>query len=370
MKIKILVVGQTPPPFGGQAMMIERLVRASFTKIEIIHVRMAFSDNFKSVGTLDISKLTHLFSLIGTIIYNRFRYGVKILYYPPAGPNRIPFFRDLIILGFTRFLFSKTIYHFRAAGISEFIREQPGFIQRIAKVIYGKPTGAIQLSALNPPDAKYFGATLSFIIKNGLEDSARKYLPIHRPSTDRVNLLYAGVINETKGILVLLEAAKLLKDRQLDFNLVCIGDYASHQFQSVVESRVDYYNLNDCVSFLGVRVGDAKWQEFIRADIFCFPTYFESESFGNVVVEAMMFELPVIATRWRGIPDIITENETGFLISTHNPQALADRIEYLVSNPDLRLEMGRGGRKRFVTEFLIQRHLSAMEKAFVQVAQT
>lgn len=370
MKIKVLVVGQTPPPFGGQAMMIERLVKASFTQIEIVHIRMGFSENFKSVGTFDFQKVTHLFSLIAKIIYARFKHRVKILYYPPAGPNRNPFFRDLIILGFTRFLFAKTIYHFRAAGLSELIEKQTGIVRKIAKIIYGKPSAAIQLSELNPPDAKYFDATLQFIIRNGLEDSAYNYLPIVRQATKKVNLLYVGVINETKGIIVLLEAAKLLKERQLDFNFICIGDFASHEFQTTIESRVHHYGLGNFVSFPGVRTGNAKWQEFIHADIFCFPSFFESESFGNVVVEAMMFELPVIATRWRGIPDIVVENETGFLIPTHDAAALAERVEYLVNNPVLRLEMGHKGRQRFLSEFLIQSHLAAMEKTFVQVAQT
>lgn len=370
MKIKILVVGQTPPPFGGQAMMIERLVKASFIQIEIIHIRMGFSDNFKSVGTFDLSKITHLFSLITKIIYARFKHNVKILYYPPAGPNRNPFFRDLIILGFTRFLFSKTIYHFRAAGISELIEQQSPLVRKIARIIYGKPTASIQLSGLNPADGKYFDAKLRFIIKNGLEDSAQTYLPIHRSRAKKINLLYAGVINETKGILILLEAAKLLKDRSFDFNLVCIGDFASHEFQSTVEARLSHYGLKNFVSFPGVRTGDAKWQEFVQADIFCFPSFFESESFGNVVVEAMMFELPVIATRWRGIPDIVDENETGFLIPTHDPEALAERIEYLAHNFDLRVRMGGNGRKRFLSEFLIESHLSSMEKALVEVART
>ena len=90
--VRVLVVGQTPPPLNGQGIMIERLVNSELAGVEMIHVRMAFSSNMDELGRIRISKILHLFSLIAQIIYRRFVDGVRILYYPPAGPERVPVF--------------------------------------------------------------------------------------------------------------------------------------------------------------------------------------------------------------------------------------------------------------------------------------
>jgi glycosyltransferase involved in cell wall biosynthesis len=66
------------------------------------------------------------------------------------------------------------------------------------------------------------------------------------------------------------------------------------------------------LNFAGRKVGIEKWTAYRCADIFCFPTYYGPETFGNVLLEAMMFELPTVSTRWRAIPDIVVEGETGF----------------------------------------------------------
>jgi mRNA-degrading endonuclease RelE of RelBE toxin-antitoxin system len=59
-RIKVLVVGQTPPPFHGQAIMIERLLVARFSRLELCHVRMAFSSSIADVGRVRPGKLLHL----------------------------------------------------------------------------------------------------------------------------------------------------------------------------------------------------------------------------------------------------------------------------------------------------------------------
>ncbi len=123
--IKVLVVGQTPPPFGGQAVMIERLLRGNLPGIELFHVRMAFSRTMAEMGTMRWSKLFHLLGVIAKIVYHRVVHGVRILYYPPAGPNRVPMVRDLAILLATRWMFDKTILHFHAGGLSELYPRLP-----------------------------------------------------------------------------------------------------------------------------------------------------------------------------------------------------------------------------------------------------
>ncbi len=86
--------------------------------------------------------------------------------------------------------------------------------------------------------------------------------------------------------------------------------------------------------------GDAKVELFRSVDIFCFPSHYASESFGVVLIEAMSFSLPIVATRWRGIPEVTGEEGT-FLVEVRDAAALAARLGELLHSPELRAEMGR-----------------------------
>ena len=93
------------------------------------------------------------------------------------------------------------------------------------------------------------------------------------------------------------------------------------------------------VRWLGVQTGAEKSDSFTRSDIFCFPSHFESEAFPVVLIEAMRSGLPVVSTRWRGIPDLVEDGKTGYLIDVRDPDALADRVASLCIDPGLRKQL-------------------------------
>lgn len=366
--IRILVVGQTPPPYGGQALMINYLVNGIFTKIQIYHIRMSYSSSFKSIGRFKLGKLFHLFKITIQTIWYKYKYNINVLYYPPAGPNIIPVIRDICFLFVTRLFFKKIIFHFRAAGVSEFLESHSKLIRSVAKIAYGNPEGAIQLSSLNPSDGDYLGANNTYVIPNGLEDAAISYLPIKRENPHFPKILYIGILQETKGIMVLLIAAKILKINKLNFQIAFMGEFSSKTFEKEVMLFVEQNNMKEIIKFIGVKIGRNKYKELVDADIFCFPSYFESESFGNVLLEAMMFELPIVATQWRGIPDIVVDNESGFLVAIKKPTELADKLEMLITNYELRQKMGKRGRELFSKYFTLEKHLSRMEDTLFEIA--
>lgn len=105
------------------------------------------------------------------------------------------------------------------------------------------------------------------------------------------------------------------------------------------------------MNYWGRRYGAEKnvfWQD---ADIFVFPTFYDNETFGLVNLEAMEYALPVISTNEGGIPDIVVNGQTGYTVDKNNPEALADALERLFRNPELGVQMGKIGRKRFEEMF-------------------
>lgn len=359
--VKILVVGQTPPPYGGQAIMIEKLLNASFRNIKIYHIRLSFSKEFNESGKANINKLFHLLSVIIKIIFARFRYKVNILYYPPAGKNRIPMLRDIIILLFTRPFFTKTIFHFHGNGVSELYNTLPRTLQFFFRKAYWHPDISIRLSSLNPEDGKMFNTKKEFIIPNGIEDFSLGY---KKNGSDRadINLLYVGLIRESKGILILLESFYEVHKINKNVKLNVVGQFESKLIKEKVFAFIADHRLP--VIYHGELLGKPKYMTYSMSDIFCFPSFFESEGLPLVLLEAMQFELPIVSTIWRGIPDVVKDGENGFLVPIKNSHMLVEKLDLLIRNKELRKEMGKKGRKLFLERYSLEKHLSEMEKVF------
>ena len=91
----------------------------------------------------------------------------------------------------------------------------------------------------------------------------------------------------------------------------------------------------------------------MKSDIFVLPTY--NDCFPLVLLEAMSFSLPIISTFEGGIPDIVNDELTGYLVQQRDSVALAEKIELLIQNPDLRKKMGIAGRKIFLQKFTLDK---------------
>lgn len=381
--IKVLVVGQTPPPYHGQAIMIQMLLDGPTPGIKLHHVRMTFSENMDQVGRFQIAKVFHLLQLILQITWMRIRHGIRILYYPPAGPNTIPVIRDTILLLCTRWMFSKTVFHFQAAGISELVPRLPGWLRFFVNRALGHPDVAIQLSPLLAKDATFLQARRVYNIPNAADDHTKDFgifspLPseppeMHQPapSQERQNwnrLLYLGTVCEAKGILVLIDACAGLLKLSTDFQLHVVGSFQPADMERVVQERIMQHGLTEYVQVHGQLIGNEKWRMFSQTDIFCFPSHYESEGFPCVLVEAMSFGLPTVSTTWRGIPSIVSHDETGILVPPRDVGKLTSALSRLIADRPLRIRMGQNARLRYEQEFTRERHLSAMCKVFNELS--
>jgi glycosyltransferase involved in cell wall biosynthesis len=370
--LKVLVVGQTPPPYGGTPLMIERLVKCNFADVKLIHVRMDFASHIKEHGKIYLWKVLQLFAVIARIFYHRIVDRPRILYYVPAGPDRVTVLRDLPILLSTRWLFEKTVFHFHLAGVSGLYNGLPSWQRWFFRRAYFGADAAIRISELNPDDGRRLDAKHEFVIPNGIEDPypgfnvARSSRPISESFPLRI--LFVGMLRESKGVLVLIDACGKLAARGVPFHLEIMGQWKSDDFAARVHQRIGELNLTAHIHFLGVLIGDEKFASYRRADVFCFPTFFSSESFGLVLLEAMACGLPVVATRWRGIPSVVDNGMTGLLVEPRDADALAHQLFVLAYDPDLRHLLGRAGRAKFKRKYTLDRHAERMRHALLETA--
>jgi glycosyltransferase involved in cell wall biosynthesis len=369
-KVRVLAVGQTPPPYGGQAIAIDSFVRGTYDQIEITHVRMGFSSDMKDVGHFRVSKLFHLVGLVARILWARLRTKSEVLYYPPAGPDLVPVVRDIVVLLSTRWAFKRTVFHFHAGGLSEIYPRLPRLAQAAFRRAYFSPDLAITPSAMGTSDAPFVHARRHVVVANGVPELPAHLRPSPKPATDRPVVLFVGVLRESKGVLDLLRAAALVKRRGLSFEVQLMGQFAPAEFEAELTREIRSLGLEGDVTLLGVRTGIDKDEAFSQADVFCYPTFFESETFGIVVVEAMRSALPVVVTAWRGVPALVREGETGFVVAVHDVDALADRLALLLSDSEMRTRLGACGRQVFLERFTEERFRSGMEAELARLSET
>jgi len=297
----------------------------------------------------------------------RFKHKIHILYYPPAGPDKIPMYRDLAILISTRWLFKCIVFHLHAGGISELYPKLSPILKYFFRWAYFKANGVIRLSELSPPDSQKLKTKREFIIPNGIED---RYIPKNTRKQRQYSahkILFVGAVRESKGILILLQATSMLRKYGLNFRLKVIGKFVSARFKKTVFEKIALYELEKYVTFPGVLIGSEKREAFANADIFCFPSFFEAESFPLVILEAMQFALPVVATKWRGIPSMIEDGKSGFLVPINDSQELAKKVVILLKNPEKGQLMGKRGRQIYLEKFTAEKFWHNMEEAFISI---
>lgn len=346
--------------------MIENMLRGNYSKLELLYVRMSFSKEMDQIGKFKLAKILHLIATITRIYWHRLSNKISVLYYPPAGPDKIPMYRDMVLLICCRWLFPRTVFHFHAGGLTDLYSTLSPTMRYFFRKAYYHPDASIMLSSLNPEDGQKLQSRKTLVIPYGIKDHYSQPAPTRRDSPQHI--LFVGVLQESKGVLILIEALSRMQQNGIDFTANLVGKFQSEQFRIQVNQLIAEYGLEDRVSFPGVLLGEEKWQQFSQANIFCYPTFFESETFGLVVLEAMQHKLPCVVTNWRGVPSLVRDGESGFIVPTNNAIALADKITVLCEDSELARSMGENARADYLASYSEDMFISQIENALLEVA--
>lgn len=364
---KILIVGQTPPPYGGQAMMIRYMLDGDYQKLEMYHVRMCFSREFNDRGKFSLYKIIHIFSIIGNIWRLRFSKGIHTVYYPVSNAPKVALLRDAVILMCTRYLFKEVIYHFHAAGVSEELPKYPQPLRGLVYWILKRPELAITSSEHNPKDAEFLKAKNVKIIPLGIPDSNTNEERRCFGAFPYLTVMFMGLLNSTKGEGFILDAVNMLNKSGRDVRFVLAGSFESDKYERAFWQKVQEYGLEKKVEYKGVVTGKEKKNMFMKADVFCFPSFFLSESFGIVMLEGMMYQMPIIASRWRGVQSVVNDGENGYLVEIKNADQIATCIRNLYDDRELLANMAKESRRLFIEKYELSKYLYNIEEAMTNI---
>ncbi len=201
-----------------------------------------------------------------------------------------------------------------------------------------------------------------FVVCNVVNDnsSAEEREAAPASPTDVPQLLFIGRFIPEKGLSDVIRACKLLRDREVDFKLICLGDGPARRD---AEREVARLNLLDYVTFTG-HVPEEEVALFCaNGTALVFPTY-HIEGFPMTIFNAAAAGLPIITTRIRAAADYLQEPDNCLWARPEMPTMLAKKILHLLQNSDLRKTMGDNNRRlvaRFSRERVTREYLKTYE---------
>ena len=172
----------------------------------------------------------------------------------------------------------------------------------------------------------------------------------------------AARLSKEKGLHYLLEAFAVVAGRHPQARLVLAGEGPERRRLERMAARL---GLGERVRFLGEVPHEQVPEVIQQLDIFAMPSTYEG--FGVAALEAEAMEVPVVASRIHGIPDVVVDGETGLLVPPRDRQALAAALDRLASDGDLRRRLGQAGRA-FVAEHYSWEENTAQMEALYEAA--
>ena len=174
-------------------------------------------------------------------------------------------------------------------------------------------------------------------------------------------VLFVGRLVYHKGLDYLIDSAKFMS-KDVRYVVVGSGDYLDKLRRRVKEKGVeDKVIFTKSVSF------DDIPKYFACCDVFVLPSVSRLEAFGLVVLEAMASAKPVIVSNIPGVRELIEDGKEGFHVEPMNAEDLAEKINLLLSDPALRKDMGRNGRKKVEKEFTWDTVVGQIEDVYKEV---
>lgn len=158
-----------------------------------------------------------------------------------------------------------------------------------------------------------------------------------------------------KGVGEFVEAARLLKRRDVSARFVIVGDPDPENRACIDAAAIDSWKMQGIVEFWGF-CSDMP-HVLAEASIACLPSY--REGLPKSLLEAMAAGLPCVSTDVPGCREAVRDRDNGLLVPAKNPSALADALELLIKNPEIARRMGKRGRERLEQEFSAQKVNSA-----------
>lgn len=202
----------------------------------------------------------------------------------------------------------------------------------------------------------------------GIDCRAIRYVPRFPPEGRKTRLLTVARLVEKKGIAYALEAVAMLVADGWDIEYVIVGD---GPLRPALEARARALGIGDRVRFRGALTEDRVREELGDAAIFLLPSVTapngDQEGIPVVLMEAMASGMPVVATAYAGIPELVEDGRSGCLVPERDAAAIAARLVWLLERPGAWAGIGAHGRARVEADYEIGRLNDQLVNIFLEL---
>ncbi len=205
------------------------------------------------------------------------------------------------------------------------------------------------------------------VIRSGLDCKLFQNRGKKSISSGKKKIVTVGRFVEKKGIEYSLRAVADVVEHNKDIEYSLIGD---GPLRSEFESLVQELGIGEFVNFLGAKNQKEIIEILENSDIFVAPSVTakngDQDAPVNVLKEAMALGLPVVSTLHGGIPELVEDGVSGYLVEERDAKALAEKLSYLIEHPELWEKMGQAGRTMVEKNYDLDQLIVDLEQAYLR----
>lgn len=354
MKPKILFIMHMPPPVHGAAMMGKyihdsKIVNEAF---ECRYINPATAANLEDIGKVGLRKLRDFYSLLRKIRRTVKEFAPELVYFT-ANACGGAFYKDFVIVTLLKRMGCRIVVHYHNKGVST--RQDRWLDDCLYRRFFNGLKVILLAEALYKDIQKYVKWEDVEICPNGIPESL-DYESTAKRDNAVPHILFLSNLIKSKGVIVLLDALKKLKDKGYSFVCDFVGGETAEIDAARFNHEVEQRGLSEIAIYHGRKYGEEKRVYFEKADIFAFPTCYPNECFPLVLLEAMQCGVACISTNEAAIPEIVDDGRTGLVVDKGaggipSAEDVSVAIEQLITNRQLCCQMGQEGRKKFEREY-------------------
>ena len=359
IKKKILFLVQLPPPVHGVSVTNKKIIESKLllnSDIEFTVIPFMFSNSIEDIDKLNVKKVVKTLSIAFKLMYQCLLNRPNLVYFTLSVMGNT-FYRDVLYVAILKLFRINIVYHLHRVGVRE-----AGLKSRIRHRLYKwvfADAWVIHLTPILYDDiSAYVKNDRCIIVMNGIDDPVQPELSKNINVDGPIRFSFLSHMLVEKGVIVMLNALVELKNRELEFEATFAGSGITDECKRAFDELVPQNKMEKNIRCIGAVYGADKNNFFMNKDILVFPTLYDCSPI--VILEAMAYSLPIVATIQGGIPDLVIDPETAYLVEKNDYLSLANKMEELANNEELRRKMGVNGRKRFENGFTTDKFESNM----------
>ena len=349
---RIVLVGKGPPDRGGISAFLVDLLRSDLGARHHLRLLNLYREGDRNGGRLSRANITRTLADAGRVW--RAARDAELVHIHTALVPLMTLIRAGLLSLAGRLAGARVLVHVHSGMVEPWLAGQGR--RWLARLVLGAAHQVVTVS-----NGSYGALTAALgagrvrLIYNGVDAAAYDTGPAHDPP----RILFAGVLTPRKGVVDLLRASRLLRDRGVEHELLLAGGTPEEGAPVEAEVRRAASTTAPAARFLGPQPHQDMPALYRRVDLFCLPSWWEAMPL--TVLEAMAAGLPVVATSVGDIARMVEDGVTGRLVAPHQPEALADALEPLLRNVELRRAMGRAARQTVNDRFNLSGAAAALD---------